>query len=94
LARGFRSPNIPELTQNGIHGGRYERGAPNLDAQSNYQLDFAYHLHTTWATFNIAPFFNSVNNYIYWLVTVIMAGSKKAVTCMKIKDEKISSYLN
>jgi len=69
LARGFRSPNIPELTQNGIHGGRYERGDPNLNAQSNYQLDLTYHLHTTWATINIAPFFNSINNYIYLVQT-------------------------
>lgn len=69
LARGFRSPNIPELTQNGIHGGRFERGDPDLDAQSNYQLDFTYHLHTNWATLNIAPFFNSINNYIYLVQT-------------------------
>jgi iron complex outermembrane receptor protein len=69
LARGFRSPNVPELTQNGIHGGRFERGDPNLDAQSNYQLDLTYHLHTNWATLNIAPFFNTINNYIYLVQT-------------------------
>ncbi len=69
LARGFRSPNIPELTQNGIHGGRFERGDPNLDAQSNYQFDVTYHLHTNWATVNLAPFFNSINNYIYLVQT-------------------------
>ena len=69
IARGFRSPNIPELTQNGIHGGRFERGDPDLDAQSNYQVDFTYHLHTQWATLNIAPFFNSIDNYIYLVMT-------------------------
>jgi iron complex outermembrane receptor protein len=69
LARGFRSPNVPELTQNGIHGGRFERGDPNLDAQSNYQLDLTYHLHANWATLNIAPFFNTINNYIYLVQT-------------------------
>jgi iron complex outermembrane receptor protein len=69
VARGFRSPNIPELTQNGIHGGRFERGNPKLDAQSNYQIDFTYHLHTNWATINVAPFFNSINNYIYLVQT-------------------------
>lgn len=69
VARGFRSPNIPELTQNGIHGGRFERGDPDLNAQSNYQLDLNYHLHTSWATVNVAPFFNSINNYIYLVQT-------------------------
>ena len=69
LARGFRSPNIPELTQNGIHGGRFERGDPDLDAQSNYQLDLTYHLHTNWATLSVAPFFNTLDNYIYLVKT-------------------------
>lgn len=69
IARGFRSPNIPELTQNGIHGGRFERGDPDLDAQSNYQLDVTYHLHSNWATLNFSPFFNIVNNYIYVVQT-------------------------
>jgi iron complex outermembrane receptor protein len=69
FARGFRSPNLPELTQNGIHAGRFESGNPDLDAQSNYQIDFTYHLHTSWATFNIAPFYNVVNNYIYVVMT-------------------------
>jgi iron complex outermembrane receptor protein len=54
LARGFRSPNLPELTQNGIHAGRYERGNPDMSAQSNYQIDFNYHLHTSWITLDIA----------------------------------------
>ncbi len=69
VARGFRSPNLPELTQNGIHGGRFERGNPDLDAQSNYQIDFTYHLHTNWATLNIAPFYNIVNNFLYVVMT-------------------------
>jgi iron complex outermembrane receptor protein len=69
VARGFRSPNLPELTQNGIHGGRFERGNPDLEAQSNYQIDFTYHLHTDWATLNVAPFYNIVNNYLYVVMT-------------------------
>jgi len=69
VSRGFRSPNVPELTQNGIHGGRFEQGDPDLNAQSNYQMDLTYHLHTSWATVNVAPFFNSINNYIYLVQT-------------------------
>ncbi len=69
IARGFRSPNLPELTQNGVHAGRFERGAPNLEAQSNYQIDLTYHLHTDWATLNISPFYNIVDNYIYLVMT-------------------------
>lgn len=69
LARGYRSPNLPELTQNGIHAARFEKGNPDLEAQRNYQLDFNYHLHTPWVTLNISPFLNQVNNYIYVVMT-------------------------
>jgi iron complex outermembrane receptor protein len=69
FARGFRSPTLPELTQNGVHAGRFERGDPDLSAQSNYQIDLTYHLHTSWATLNVAPFYNIVNNYIYVVMT-------------------------
>lgn len=69
IARGFRSPTLPELTQNGIHAGRYEIGNPDLEAQSNFQIDFNYHLHLPWLTFNLSPFYNVVNNYIYLVMT-------------------------
>lgn len=69
VARGFRSPTMPELTQNGIHGGRYERGNPNLRAQLNHQIDFNYHLHTNWLTLDITPFYNLVSGYIYLVQT-------------------------
>lgn len=69
LARGYRSPTLPELTQNGLHAGRYERGNPDLNSQSNYQVDLTYHLHTSMATINIAPFFNFVNDYVYVVMT-------------------------
>jgi len=65
ISSGFRSPTIPELTQNGIHSGRYERGNENLKAQRNYQFDLNYHFHKPWMTIDVSPFFNKVDNYIY-----------------------------
>ncbi len=69
VSSGFRSPAMPELTQNGIHAGRYERGDPGLAAQRNYQFDLNYHLHQSWLTFDVTPFYNIVNNYIYLVLT-------------------------
>ncbi|MDW8019956.1 MAG: TonB-dependent receptor [Chloroherpetonaceae bacterium] len=69
LARGFRSPTMPELTQNGIHGGRYERGNPNFKPQINHQVNLNYHLHADWLTLDISPFYNIVSGYIYLVQT-------------------------
>lgn len=69
IASGYRSPTIPELTQNGIHGGRYERGDVNLKAQRNYQFDLNYHFHKPWVTIDVAPFYNKIGNYIYLITT-------------------------
>lgn len=66
---GFRSPNISELSQNGIHQNRFERGDLNLEAQRNYQFDFNYHYHLKNLVFDFSPFYNSINNYIYIIQT-------------------------
>ncbi|MCL9770528.1 TonB-dependent receptor [Flavobacterium sp. HXWNR69] len=69
IASGFRTPNISELSQNGIHQNRFERGDLNLDAQRNYQFDFNYHYHLKNIVFDFTPFYNNVNNYIYIVQT-------------------------
>jgi len=69
IASGFRSPNISELTQNGIHQARFERGDIDLKAQRNYQLDLNYHFHIANLVFDISPFYNSVNDFIYIVQT-------------------------
>ncbi|MCL7762229.1 TonB-dependent receptor [Polaribacter sp. Z014] len=69
IASGFRSPNISELTQNGIHQARFERGDINLKSQRNYQFDFNYHLHIDKLAFDVSPFYNNVSNYIYIVQT-------------------------
>lgn len=69
IASGYRSPNISELTQNGIHQARFERGDQNLKAQRNYQLDFNYHFHIDNLVFEVSPFYNKVDNFIYIVQT-------------------------
>lgn len=69
ISKGFRSPTMPELTQQGIHGGRYERGNPDLKAQNNFQVDMAYHFHNSNIMVDISPFYNIINNYTYLVMT-------------------------
>ncbi len=67
LSRGFRAPNIAELSSNGRHEGtfRYEIGDPNLKPEISHQIDIAYYLTSKHITFSLTPFVNFIGNYIY-----------------------------
>jgi len=65
FATAYRTPNIAELTQNGMHGAHYEQGNQNLKAQLSYESDFSIHYHSEYATFDISGFYNSIDDYIY-----------------------------
>lgn len=65
LASAFRSPNIAELTQNGLHANRYEIGNHTLTNQRNLESDLGLHLHTRHASFEVSAFYNYIYNYIY-----------------------------
>ncbi len=64
-ASAYRAPNLAELTQNGLHGLRYEIGNPKMTPQRNYEGDLAIHFHNNNISINISPFYNIINNYIY-----------------------------
>jgi len=65
LASAFRSPNIAELTQNGLHANRYEIGNSTLNNQRNLESDLGLHIHTRHTTFEVSAFYNYIYNYIY-----------------------------
>ena len=66
LSRGFRAPNIAELSSNGIHEGtfRYEIGDINLKSEISHQIDAAYFLNSDHISFEFTPFVNFISNYI------------------------------
>jgi iron complex outermembrane recepter protein len=65
FASAYRTPNLAELTSNGIHEIRYELGNSSLLPQSAYESDLSMHYHLKDFTFDIAGFYNIINNYIY-----------------------------
>ena len=65
MASAFRSPNLAELTENGLHGTRYEIGNPNMTPQRNYEGDFGIHFHNKNFSASLSPFYNRINHYIY-----------------------------
>lgn len=67
IARGFRAPNIPELSSNGRHEGtfRYEIGNSQLKPETSLQGDLGITINTDHFNFEFSGFANSVNNFIY-----------------------------
>jgi len=65
IASAFRSPNIAELTQDGLHANRYEIGNKNLKNQQNTEVDFELHYQAKTVNLQISAFYNHIKNYIY-----------------------------
>lgn len=67
LSRGFRSPNISELSSNGIHEGtqRYETGNLRLKPEASWQVDVEADFNSRHVSLKVNLFSNTINNFIY-----------------------------
>jgi iron complex outermembrane recepter protein len=76
LSRGFRSPNIAEISANGVHEGtvNYIIGVPGLRAENGLQLDYALGFNFTHITAEADLFSNHISNYIFLSKLVSISG--------------------
>lgn len=67
LGSAFRSPNIAELSSDGVHEGtfRYEIGNNNLKPESSLYADAAIELNSDKVQASLSLYNNFINNYIY-----------------------------
>jgi len=67
LARGFRAPNIAEISANGVHPGTniYQIGNDNFKPEFSLQQDLGLVYASKYAVIQLNLFNNSINNYIY-----------------------------
>ncbi|HVE60357.1 MAG TPA: TonB-dependent receptor, partial [Chitinophagaceae bacterium] len=67
IARGFRAPNITELSANGVHEGtfRYIYGDIDLRSETSLQLDAGMAINSDHVSFQLNLFNNSINNFIF-----------------------------
>jgi iron complex outermembrane recepter protein len=65
FAAAYRTPNLAELTSNGPHELRFEVGDQNLTPENSYETDLNFHFHVDNFLFDIAGFYNIINNYIF-----------------------------
>ncbi|MBN1650669.1 MAG: TonB-dependent receptor, partial [Bacteroidales bacterium] len=64
-AAAYRTPNLAELTSNGQHELRFEVGDQNLIPEKSYETDLSIHFHQSNISFDLAGFYNLLNNYIF-----------------------------
>ncbi|NQU85804.1 MAG: TonB-dependent receptor [Mariniphaga sp.] len=65
FAKGYRVPNLSEFTSNGMHGNRYEIGNENLSPENSFETDLSLHYHGEFLSFDLAGFYNQINDYIF-----------------------------
>lgn len=67
IARGFRSPNISEISANGVHPGTniYQLGNDHFSPEFNLQEDLGFVYSSRYAVIQLNLFNNFISNYIY-----------------------------
>ncbi len=67
IGRGYRAPNISEISANGVHPGTnmYQIGNLNFKPEFSLQEDFGASFNSTHVTINADIFNNDIQNYIY-----------------------------
>ncbi|MEO7960154.1 MAG: TonB-dependent receptor [Ginsengibacter sp.] len=67
IGRGFRAPNISEISSNGVHPGTnaYQIGNVDFKPEFNLQEDIGLTYNSLHVTLNAELFNNSIQNYIY-----------------------------
>ncbi len=67
IGRGFRAPNIPELSSNGIHEGtqRFEKGNLDLEPETSLQFDLGILYESDIVEASLNLFLNNIDNFIY-----------------------------
>lgn len=67
VGRGYRAPNISEISANGVHPGTniYQIGNLNFKPEFSLQEDLGLTFNSTHVTINADVFNNDIQNYIY-----------------------------
>jgi len=67
IGRGYRAPNISEISANGVHPGTniYQIGNLNFKPEFSLQEDFGIEFNSTHVSINADLFNNNIQNYIY-----------------------------
>lgn len=81
LARGYRAPNIAEISANGVHPGTnsYQIGNANFKPEFNIQEDIGAQYSSKYAIITFALFNNTISNYIFNQKVVTNTGADSVI---------------
>ena len=67
IARGYRAPNVSEISANGVHPGTniYQIGNPDFKPEFSLQEDIGFVYASTYVVVNFSVFYNTIQNYIF-----------------------------
>ncbi|MBS1975002.1 MAG: TonB-dependent receptor, partial [Bacteroidetes bacterium] len=67
LSRGYRAPNIAEISSNGVHPGTniYQIGNAGFKPEFSLQEDIGFAYSSKYAVINLSVFNNDISNYIF-----------------------------
>jgi iron complex outermembrane receptor protein len=67
VARGYRAPNISEISANGVHPGTniFQLGNPDFKPEFNLQEDLGFIFSSRYVVASLDLFNNTISNYIY-----------------------------
>jgi iron complex outermembrane receptor protein len=67
IARGFRAPNIAEISANGVHPGtnQYQIGNGDFKPEFSLQEDLGFAFTSRYAEINLSLFNSTISNYIF-----------------------------
>lgn len=67
ISRGYRSPNISEISSNGVHPGTgiFQVGNPSFKPEFSLQEDAGLTFNSRYAVINLSVFYNVISNYIF-----------------------------
>ncbi len=90
FAKGFRAPNMAELSSNGVHEGsiRYEYGNRNLKPESNYQADAGVSFNSDHVNLDLSLFANYIRNFIF----IAKLSSANGGDSIPDPDDPVSAY--
>lgn len=81
IARGYRAPNISEISANGVHPGTgiYQIGNPDFKPEFSLQEDLGFSYNSGRLSVNLDLFNNNISNYIFNQKVLNAAGGDSVI---------------
>ncbi len=92
IARGYRAPNIAEISANGVHPGTnlYQIGNDNFKPEFSFQQDIGAEYLSKYIFVSVSLFNNMISNYIF--NQKVASGNGTLIDTFKFQQGKVQLY--